>query len=122
VTGLHGPSDTAASSRAPERTLTRTIVVGRPVARVAFTASPAIRAVVVGRPVVLRVRAFDRAGRVVPDVPIRIMIDQGRYMEGQLATQPRPIRFEAAGRRLVIASFRGLADTAAVVVVSPRHR
>jgi hypothetical protein len=43
-------------------------------------------------------------------------------MEGQLATQPRPIRFEAAGRRLVIASFRGLADTAAVVVVSPRHR
>jgi hypothetical protein len=117
VRGLHGPSDTMPSGKPPARRIQRRITVGRPVARVAILPRP--DTVRVGQPYTFRARAFDRAGRVIPEVPIEIVVDIGHRL-GTLATKPYPAEFRVTGRRPVIATFRGLADTLMVTVMDDR--
>ncbi len=117
VRGLHGPSDTMPSYKPPEHRIDRRITVGRPVAQVAILPRP--DTVLLGQPYTFRARAFDRAGRVVPDVPIEIVVDIGHRL-GTLATKPYPAEFRVTGRRPVIATFRGLADTLIVTVIDAR--
>jgi hypothetical protein len=107
----------AASSSPPATALMRTIVVGPPLARIVITSRP--DTVLLGKPVLFRVVAYDRAGKPVRGVPIELMIQVGPYTQLQDATRPSPVRFEASGRRRVIAAFRGLADTLTVTVVDP---
>jgi len=117
VRGLHGPSDTMPSRKPPARRIERRIIVGRPVARVVILPRP--DTVRVGQPYTFRARALDRAGRVIPDVPIEIVVDIGHRL-GTLATKPYPAEFRVTGRRPVIATFRGLADTLMVTVIDAR--
>ena len=117
VRGLHGPSDTMPSGKPPARRIERRITVGRPVARVAILPRP--DTVRVGQPYTFHARAFDRAGRVIPDVPIEIVVDIGHRL-GTLATKPYPAEFRVTGRHPVIATFRGLADTLMVTVIDGR--
>jgi hypothetical protein len=119
VRGLHGPSDTMPSRTHPERQLERKVVVGRPVAGVEFISPPAT--VTVGEPFTFRVRAFDRAGRTVSEVPVAISIDLGSHTTGQLSTRADPFLLQEPGRRLVTAAFRGLTDTVTVTVVEKRE-
>jgi Regulator of Chromosome Condensation (RCC1) repeat protein len=118
IRGLHGPSDTMPSRHPPERRVERTVIVGPPVARVVFVTRP--DTVLLGEPVTFQVRALDRAGQVIPDVPVEVWTDVGSYTSAQSASQPWPVQFQAVGPRLVTASFRGLADTLVVRVVKGR--
>jgi hypothetical protein len=74
--------------------------------------------VLLGSPRTFNARALDREGRVVPEVPIEIIVETDSvYKQGMLATQPAAVEFQQPGRRKVIASFRGLADTLVVTVI-----
>ncbi len=117
VRGLHGRSDTIPSWSPPPRTVERRIRVGRPVRQIRILPRP--DTVLVGRPQAFSARAFDRAGRVIPKVPIEILVETDSvYKRGMLATQPSPVEFEQPGRRAVIATFRGLSDTLMVTVIA----
>jgi hypothetical protein len=114
VRGLHGSADTMPSRTVPQRNLAASLVVGRPVHRIRLSVPTTVR---VGDPVIFRVQALDRAGRVVPDVPIQVQVDMGTYQTLQ-SFPSAPIRFPVPGQRRVIARFRGLADTSVVTVVA----
>jgi hypothetical protein len=113
--GLHAGSDTLPSSP-PARRVDRGIRVGKPVATIRVMPRP--DTVLLGQSYTFGAQAFDRSGKVVPDVPIEILVDiDSSFKRGMLATRPASIEFQMAGRRSVIATFRGLADTLVVTVV-----
>jgi hypothetical protein len=117
VKGLHSPSDTVPSREPPPRRVERKITVGPQLGRIAIEPRP--DTVVVGQSYLFGAKAFDRAGHVVPGVPVEIVVDIGHRLL-MPATRPSAAEFPAPGKRSVVASFRGLADTLVVTVVGKK--
>lgn len=115
VTGLASPSDTLPGADSLPRTLTREIIVRRPLARVALTASDTT--VAVGRTVTIRAAAIDERGARMEGAPIRMeVVLQGRT---HVRTGPDPfhVAFPAPGTYVVTGSFASATDTLVITVV-----
>jgi hypothetical protein len=118
VTGLHSPADTMPQRNKVEHTLQRTITVIPRVARVEISPRPEIA--YVNEPVAVRARVLDPDGHVIERVPVTLMA-QTTYRSMTTNTGvPTNIIFDSPGQRLLIATFRGHADTVMVTVLQRR--
>jgi alpha-tubulin suppressor-like RCC1 family protein len=115
VRGVHGATDTAASSSRPERDIQRELIVTRPIARVHFVKKP--DTVRVKEPFTLDLRAFDADGRELAGVPIELRYTDRGIDHGGVATPNMQIQLEAPGPTRFVARVRQFADTATVVAV-----
>jgi hypothetical protein len=115
VHGVHGPSDSAASSTRPKRELKRELVVTGAVSSVRFLRKP--DTVQVRESFTLDVRAFDATGQELSGIPIELHYVNRGLNFGGLAAARSPLRLDAPGLTQVVARVKQLADTAAIVVV-----
>ena len=114
VTVAPSPTDTMPSRTPIPRVLERDIVVTPPIARVEI--SPRPDTVRVGEQVDVRVRVVDQAGQVVDGAPARLRVTGGEYDLVRDAAERVPLVFDSPGRRTIVASFGGHADTVVVDV------
>ncbi|NUQ20077.1 MAG: hypothetical protein HOQ09_03870 [Gemmatimonadaceae bacterium] len=120
VGGLAPYADTAHVCEAPRTSLTQVVVVRPPVARVVIHPRPdTIRA---GAEPRFTADVFDAAGGLLPHASVDIT-----YPDADL--RPHPRRYESpldplppGGRRRVVATFRGKADTLSVFVADSMKR
>jgi hypothetical protein len=117
VRGLHGVSDTLPSEEPPASTLERAVIVGPVVSRLEWTTRPDTS--VVGDSVTFQVRALDRAGNPIAGSPVALSFESGPHSQVSTGATGR-MRFDTPGRRRVVATLRGLADTVVVTVVERR--
>jgi hypothetical protein len=111
-------SDTMPSQEPPQRMLVRGVNVVRPVERVELTApSDTIRA---GSRVELRARAFDRSGRVVSGLPMRLLYTAQRSVMAVASDKSFSYVWSSPGLETIIASFGDKADTL-TVRIAPRR-
>lgn len=118
VHGLHGASDTAASSTPPARQIERELIVAPPIARVEIVPRPdSVRA---QETITLRVRVLDREGREVDGLPWQLEVLDGESRGIRLGPEPQPIVFSAPGRGRITARLGAHTDTLSVNVVPSR--
>jgi len=116
VDGVHGVSDTAASSKPPARTLERAIVVTAPMKRIEITPRPET---VRGREIVTyRVRAWDRTGQEFTDLPWRLEIFDGDYHSSREGPDPASLVFATPRRVRLVAHLGALTDTLTISVIA----
>jgi hypothetical protein len=117
VRGLHGPSDTAASSTPPARQIEREIIVAPPIDRVEIVPRP--DSVHVLETFTLGVRVLDRDGREVNGLPWQLEVLDGEDRGIRIGPEPQSIMFSAPGRRRISARLGPHSDTLSVMVVVP---
>jgi hypothetical protein len=115
VHGVHGPSDTAASSPPPARELQRAVLVTLPVGRVAITQRP--DTVVVNGILTLTARAFDVEGRSVEDVPVTLEVEGEGTIYVSRSEMPTTVAVRTRGLKRIVARAGQHADTLTVTVV-----
>jgi hypothetical protein len=119
VRGIHGASDTGASSRPPVHQLERAIIVTRPIGRVEIL--PRRDTVRVREIFTLRVRVTDRDGRELAGLPAKLEVLDGEDRQIRDASKPLDLAFTAAGRTRMVARLGAHADTVTMMVVAPRR-
>ena len=117
VRGIHGPSDTAASSKPPANEIDRTIIVAPPIDRVEIVPRPdSLRAL---ETLTLAVRVLDRDGREVAGLPWRLEVLDGEGRGIRTGPEPQSIVFTTPGRARIVARLGAHTDTMSVMVVLP---
>lgn len=117
VRGLHSPLDTMPSRTSPASALSRPVVVTPPIGRVEIEPLP--DTVQVGARIPVRARVLDRAGAPLEGLPVTLLERGGPYGRVHALSRDATLTFDGApGRRTLIASFAGRADTAYVHVVA----
>ncbi|HKN65723.1 MAG TPA: hypothetical protein VJW73_05565, partial [Gemmatimonadaceae bacterium] len=120
VHGMHGASDTAASSTPPARQIEREIIVAPPIARVEIVPrADSVRAL---DTVTLRVRVIDLEGREVDGLPWQLELLDGESRGIHLGPEPQPIVFSAPGKGRVTARLGAHTDTLLVTVVPAKTK
>jgi hypothetical protein len=122
VLGLRGPADTMPSREPVPREVSVAVVVTPPVARVEIGPHP--DTVATNGTLEMKIRVIDRAGRVIRGAPVVVAGLWGPNSMGFAAdTIVRHVVRGPPGRRTLVASFGGRADTTWIQVVggpSPR--
>jgi hypothetical protein len=120
VRGIHGPSDTAASSNPPERQVERKIIVAPPIDRVEISPRPErVRAL---ENVTLRVRVLDRDAHEVAALPWRLEVLDGENRGIRTGPEPQSLVFAEPGRTRIAARLGAHVDTLSVMVVLPNAK
>jgi hypothetical protein len=115
VRGIHGPSDTAASSPPPARAIQRVVRVTRPIGRVEVTRPP--DSVFVNRILYLNARTFDIEGHSVADVPVTFEVEGEGSIYRSWSEVPAPVTIRTRGRKRIMARAGQCADTLTVTAV-----
>ena len=120
VRGLHGPSDTAASSKPPARELERELIVAPPIDRVEIVPRPdSIRAL---ETFVWRVRVLGRDGAEITGLPWQLEVLEGDNRGIRIGPEPVSLLFAAPGRIRIAARLGTYTDTLSVKVVAPNAK
>jgi len=106
--------DTMPFREPPPRTLERVVVVTNPAVRVEI--SPRPDTIKLGEPLELRIRVFDRDGRVIDGAPVHVVYADGSGNYGTVTTGELRLELKNAGPHSVVATFGKLADTLRVAV------
>ena len=109
---IAGLSDTMPNSRELERSVTRPLRVGPPIARVRVEADR--ERVVAGAPFRLRAVALDSAGRPVPGAPVGLHVSDGERDRHVAAGRWYATRVGVPGRHRVVAWHRWRVDAPSV--------
>jgi len=117
VRGLHGPSDTAASSSPPAREIEREIIVTPPIERVEIV--PRLDTVRALENFTLRVRVLDREGSEITGLPWQLEVLDGDSRGIRIGPEPLSLVFDAPGRTRIAARLGAHTDTLSVMVVPP---
>jgi hypothetical protein len=117
VIGVHGASDTVASSKPPARELTREIIVTRPIRRVEIVPRP--DTVRVRERFTLRVRVTDSAGEELAGLPVTLDVLDGDRTRHD-ASKSVDLSLTSPGSTRIVARLGTYADTVTVTVVGPR--
>lgn len=119
VRGLHGAADTMPSRTPVPRELTREIVVTPPIARVEI--GPHADTVRAGESFAITIRVTDIEGRVYDEAPVSIRSVEPPASGGLSTGRVRQFAlYGPPGRRTIVATFGGRADTTTVELL-PRH-
>lgn len=116
VRGIHSPSDTAPSSKPPERELEREIIVTPPIERVEIAPRP--DTVRVGEIITLHVRALDHDGRDVAGLPWRLEVLDGESRGIRTGPVAASLGFTVPGRVRIAARLGIHTDTMTVTVIA----
>ena len=109
-------SDTAPSREPPGRTLTREVVVTRPLRRIAFVPNP--DSVRVGTPISARLMAVDDQGRRYENPPAQLSMSDGARSFETVTTDSIPrVAFSTPGTRTIVAKWGVLTDTLTIRVL-----
>ena len=120
VGGVHGPSDTAASSTPPAHQIEREIIVTPPIGRVEIVPRPdSVRAL---ETVTLSVRVLDREGHEVTGLPWQLEVLDGDTRGIRLGPAPVPLVFNSAGRTRITVRLGPHTDSLSILVVPPNGK
>ncbi|HET7550675.1 MAG TPA: hypothetical protein VFK04_05250 [Gemmatimonadaceae bacterium] len=116
VRGLHGAADTMPSHTPVEHALSLDVVVTPRIGRIEF--EPHADTISVGERLELSVRVVDRSGKVIENAPVPIVAVDGKERQRYDRGSPTIIYFYGTpGRRMLVATLGGRADTSYVEVV-----
>jgi hypothetical protein len=116
VRGIHSPSDTAPSSKPPERELAREIIVTPPIERVEIAPRP--DTVRVGEIITLHVRALDHEGRDFAGLPWQLEVLDGENRGIHIGPEAVSLGFTVPGRARIAARLGIHTDTITVTAIA----